>query len=200
MTAGTYVSFTRVPGHPQRLLTALGGTFLGVALVLLVGSIISDDSPEHGNSNGLTDTAQRAELVAYEKAIEPLIERGGQLVALGLRPGVSDISQASFDRQTLIRMSRSWERQAVRLRAEFAAIAVPVFLEDVARLMDRSVATYVRTAATLKAAAQAEGAERDRHLQRVSSLGPRADRLYDAAMEALDAHRQRLGLTPASRQ
>lgn len=169
--------------------------FLGIVVPVAVVAGIAIGSGGGSRAPVPSDSrAEQAALQRFEADLEPLIDEGAFLVAVGMRPGVTDIAEGAFADDVLVDMAEGWLRSAQRLRADFANVETPDFLTDFAKLFDLSLARYVDTAEALLAAARATGDERAKLIERVPPLGDEADELYDRAQAELQRIRERLGI------
>lgn len=144
---------------------------------------------------------QRAELVAYGEAVEPLVDKAGEVVARGLRAGVDDIHDSRYDDETLRNMTRAWVSDLRRIHKGFDGLDPPAFLNEAHGLYLESMERYVGVAETLAAAVEAGGQRRIDLVLRAAHLGERADAVYDRADALVDERRRRLQLpaeTPVS--
>jgi hypothetical protein len=139
--------------------------------------------------------AQRAQLVAYEQNLEPIIDQAGEVVARGLRAGVDDIHASRYDDQTLATMTQAWADDLGRLRARLDRLDPPAFLARAHGLYLDSLAAYVGVADRLMAAVAAHQQERIELVLQAAHRGESADAVYDRADALIDSHRRRLGLS-----
>lgn len=149
-----------------------------------------------GDGGGSDPAAERRTLVEYEEAIEPILEDGGRVVALGMRPGVADIDEANYDDETLRGMATGWTNEMRRVRERFLEVEPPGFLKEAAEGLERALDEYIETGEALAGAARASGEDRHRFIERAVALGEHADDVYDAAWEVVAGHRARLGMPP----
>lgn len=127
------------------------------------------------------------EAVAYRDDVEPLLKDGGQVVGMGLKPGVADVANERYGQEVLVSMAAGWADELGGIRAEVGAIEPPRFLAETHWLFLQSLDGYTNAALALKAAAAAEDtARRDELVDLAATLGEAADRLYDRAAAALD--------------
>lgn len=189
--------------HPARRGKARGFRFgvaagLVVPLVLLAAfSFVGDSGSRPAGVEGLSAeeaSAQRDALRAFEEALAPVTETGASTVVYGMRPGIDDIHAERLDDETLTSMAAGWVQAMTEVREDFAAVEAPGFLEETVGLYREAFDTYLATAQSLRAAAQATGEERAGHISDAAEAGERADGLYDAAKAELAKHRERLGL------
>jgi hypothetical protein len=76
------------------------------------------------------------------------------------------------------------------------ALDPPPFLDDVERRWTAAIDVYLEIPALFEQAAAVTGAARTTLLDRAVAAGQRADKLFDRAASAMQAHRRRLGLGP----
>ena len=132
-------------------------------------------------------SVSQASLDAFTSEIERLGAQGGQIVVDGMKPGVSDIAERALPDAVLARMASGWAASMREVQRELAAVEAPGALAAVAVRFERALVTYVRTAETLVAAAQASGEQRDALIDEAVATGTEADRLYEDALRALAA-------------
>lgn len=181
-----------VSGRRWSLRWALLGALAAVAAVGLGRPLLFDgdgDSPR-----GADPAADQAEaLAAFREDLDPLVKEGGQVVAMGLKPGVADVTNQRFAPDVLVAMASGWATELEGLRDEVDAIEAPRFLADAHWLYVQSLDGYVHTATAVKAAASAgDEVRRDELIDLAATLGSAADNLYDRAEAALEQHEARL--------
>ena len=167
------------------------GALVSVAVVVATGrwgAILTDDAD---GTPGEAATARRA-VTAYDEALQPLLADGGQVVAEGLKPGVSDVAEGAFDDEVLARMASGWVAALRDVAADVAALPAPVTLDHVAVRYERALLAYVSAAEALAAAVEVTGDERAELVEAAAELGRTADRLFDEAETAMDEHRNRV--------
>lgn len=193
MIAALHTEDARVHDRPRVrrwLLFVLAGVFVSIAAVGAAVSVL-DRGPSRLGDQG----RQRRELVAYGKAIAPVVDAGGQVVALGLKPGIADIVNHSYPPEVLTSMASAWVAQLKALRTDLKKVERPKFLAEAHWLYEQSLEGYVNTAIALRAAIAAGDETRQADLvDLAASLGSAADRLFDHAQKTLDQYRARLGL------
>jgi hypothetical protein len=178
----------RVPR--RRGMWTLAGVAAGVvtAAGLLAAGVVGRDAPVVSRGEASTSSS----VAEYRDEIAPILERGASLVALGMRPGTADISDASYSDEVLVSMASSWVATAERVKADFGQVAPPPAVAAAHDLYLRALDEYLRTAETLLAAARAPAGDRRALIERAAELGGSADRLYDradAAFERVTARR-----------
>ena len=87
--------------------------------------------------------------------------------------------------EVLVRMADGWVASMRRVQTDLLALEVPRRLTDAAVRVERALHVYVRLAERLRAAAGAQGDERDLLIDEAVLLGQEADRLYDEALTML---------------
>lgn len=178
------VSRTVVRGPRRRGMWTLAGVAAGVvtAAGLLAAGVVGRDAPVAPRRAASTSSS----LAEYRHEIAPILERGASLVALGMRPGTADISEASYTDEVLVSMTASWVATAERVKGDFERVTPPPALAAAHALYVRALDEYLRTAEALHAAARAPAGDRRALVERAAELGGSADRLYDRADAALE--------------
>lgn len=158
-----------------------------VTVWLLAAGILVAGSWQLAGRREPVAPVSQASLDAFTAEIERLGAQGGQIVVDGMKPGVSDIAERALPDAVLARMASGWVANMREVQRELAAVEAPGALAAVAVRFERALASYVRTAEALLAAAQASGEGRDALIDEAVATGTEADRLYDDAMRALAA-------------
>lgn len=193
----TALAPTRRPtGKPSALLVA--GLALGSVAPVLVLAVLGAMRPTPSSPAPDVFTGQRQRVLAYEASVQPLLEDAGRVVALGLRPGVTDISEGAFADDVLVTMARGWVAQLVEVRRALAEIPVPAEIRREAALLRRSLDQYVAAGEKLLAGAKTRGDQRAVLVDEAAVLGERADATYDRARSEIDAVRRRFGLSTSA--
>jgi len=187
-TAGAAID--SVPGRRWSLRWALLGGLVAVAAVGLGRPLLLD----RGAAPALDTTARdAAALAAFREVTDPLVKEGGQVVAMGLKPGVADVANQAFGQDVLLSMASGWATELDGLRAEMAEVPAPGFLAEAHFLYVECLEGYATAARTLHAAASAvDATRRDELIDLAADLGTAADRLYDRAQAAIERHEDRL--------
>ena len=127
----------------------------------------------------------RADATAYREALRPLVEDGGRVVAMGLRPGMTDIREQRYSTSVLEGMAATWVSELRSVRSDVAAVEHPDFLDDIHATYLEAIDGYVRAASAMGEAVAAEGEARQALLDKAAALGEKADQTYDRADRAL---------------
>lgn len=170
------------------------GAGVGAAVAIGAG-LVDRPAGRAGTAGDRADVAQtaatltadqRLELEAFRDQIKPLLATGAQVVGLGLRPGVGDISTGRYPPEVLAQMADGWVAELTGIRRDLAAVDAPPFLRTVHTGFLDAIDGYLAAAGALRSAATLdEGPERDALLARATTAGRAADRRYDAADAAL---------------
>jgi hypothetical protein len=188
-TAGAAID--SVPGRRWSLRWALLGGLVAVAAVGLGRPLLLD----RGAAPAVDTTARAAAaaLAAFREATDPLVKEGGQVVAMGLKPGVADVANQAFGQDVLLSMASGWAAELDGLRAEMAEVPAPGFLAEAHFFYVECLEGYATAARALHAAAgAADPIRRDELIDLAADLGTAADRLYDRAQAVIERHEARL--------
>ncbi len=179
-----------VTGRRWSLRWALLGALAAVAAVGLGRPLLMD----RGGTPAVDETARdAAALAAFREDLHPLVKEGGQVVALGLKPGLADVSNERYAPTVLASMASGWATEIESLRAEVEALDAPEFLADAHWLYVGALDGYVNTARAVEAAANVGDVQlRDELIDLAAALGTAADELYDRAEAILERHDTRL--------
>ena len=166
---------------------------LGTGLVLLLlfagfSSVSSRSSARQAQALA----AQQAAVADWEEAVHPLIESGGQVVALGPRTSIADLEESTAPDPQKQSMANAWVRRLTELRQQIAAVPTPQSLRTAHELLDSAMAGYVTASRDLAAAAVAGGAQRTQLLSAAAAAGKAADHQYDLATAAIARLRAQL--------
>lgn len=165
--------------RPRRIRVAVAGV-----TALTLGAALAATFATH--SDGASDQRVR-DASAYQSAIAPILRAGGEVIELGMKPGLREIAQAQRISAELRSRVASWGRSVTGVKARFDAVPVPVGLERIQAEYDGALTAYLRVADDLRAAVETAGAGRGTALARAAADGSAADRLYDAAQRDLAA-------------
>lgn len=169
---------------------AVGGVLSALFLVL-VGSlawttVAGRDVPDAG------------EVARYEGAVRPFLAKGGEVVQLGIRVGLRDLSSEHMQAPAQVaEQAAIWTGDLEEVRRRLSEVDVPDALGTVHRRFLQAVEMYRRAAVLVGEAARADGEARDRLLDQVAETGNKADAVYDDAAERLQAARRKAGLRPS---
>jgi hypothetical protein len=140
----------------------------------------------------------RAALLAYERALVPILREGGRLVQEEMKPSLREISEGEITGDTLLGRTAAWRGELERIRARLAALRPPAFLGDIGARWLAAVDAYLAAVDAFEALARAPaGSERARLVAEAAAAGERADRVFDRAAAVIQFHRRRLGLGPS---
>lgn len=159
------------------LVVALGS---GATTVFLVGS-----------SNRRAD---RAALVAYERALLPAVREGGRIVEQEMKPTLREIAEGAITPAQLLDRTAAWRRVFIRVRADLLALDPPTLLGAIEPKWGAAMGAYLATVDAFEAVSRADAGGRDAALSRAEDAGGRADDLFDRAAAIVQFHRRRLGL------
>jgi hypothetical protein len=186
----------RPPARPARRRQLLRAPRVIAALivVILLGALglTAMLSGGHGKSARVT----RAELVAYEASILPIVQDGGKTVEEGMKPALTDllhrhITPPSF----IVKEGDAWIAELSRVRQQLVAVTPPPDLAPASRLLAQSLDYYLTAARDFRAAAAATSkSERARFADLGVRAGEAGDAVYDRGSAVIQHARQRLGL------
>lgn len=166
------------------------GVFVSMAAVGAAVTLL-DRGPSAPND----EAQQRRELAAYGEAIAPALTAGGEVVARGLKPGMSDVVNQSYPPEVLTSMASGWVAQLEGLHTDLDKVVPPKFLAEAHFLYLHSMDGYVNTAIALRAAIAAGDQTRQTELvDLAAALGGAADQLFDQAEKTFEQHQARLGV------
>ncbi|MBK5307709.1 MAG: hypothetical protein JJD92_13570 [Frankiaceae bacterium] len=179
--------------HRSMRLGVVGGV-VGALALLLVLAVLASGSSEPRTSP-LVELADRQEAVTtWEAAVHPLIESGGQVVALGPRKAIGQLRDGTATPSAMTAMANGWVRRLSDLRQQLAAVPTPAALRPAHQLLDAAMSGYVQASRELVAAASATGTRREELLTAAAAAGTAADKTYDEATAAIAALRSQLHL------
>ncbi len=146
-------------------------------------------------SGGATGPTRNA-LVAYERAVLPLVQDGGRVVEQGMKPAVNDLQYAHIVPPAVIGSEGDgWVRSLRVVRQKLVRVAPPVGVATVQRTFVTAVDGYIRAATVFAAAARSQaGPERSRRIQDGIQTAQAADRVYNQASAMLQRLRHAVGL------
>ena len=138
--------------------------------------------------------SERRAVVAYAAAIKPYQRAGGQVVAEEIRPRLADIEVGAVTADQFRLEAAGWKQTMEKVRRQIAAVRAPSRLHRAAALYDQAMRQYQAAidgfvtaagspASQLKAAITAAVPA----AQRADATYDHADRLVDAALEAVGA-------------
>ena len=177
-------------------MTRLRLAVAATALAAVAGSVpaalaLRDDS-------GATRSVSVSEsaLLAYEKAILPLVQDGGRTVQQGMKPALEDLQYRHVVPPAHIAQeAEAWLRTLRRIRQQLAAVHAPDGLGPAHAAFLQALDEYAGAAETFRAAALAPaGAGRDGHIEEGIAQAQQADRTYDRGSAVLQSARRSAGL------
>lgn len=192
---------TRRSRFPRGVWVPLG--VLGAATIAAItGAVLVG-----GDATDSVATAERLEagspqataLLRYEEQVVPLVREGGQVVEMGIKVGMADLSEDDVIAPEIVaEQARAWNVDLLRIGSELGEIEPPPALADAHTAFLAALAGYAEAAALVEQAATGEaGEERERLLDEVTLVGRQADEKYDSGARAVQAHRRANGLGPS---
>jgi len=170
-------------------------TAVGVAAALAIAMSIVLATAGSSHPRGVT----RAQIVAFENSVDPLVSRGGRVVQEGMKPAVTDLDQDHVTPPAFIaHEADGWASELSDLRQRIAGLNVPAGLTAPRRTLLSALDMYVAAAHTFKQAAVATAVERKALISNGISQAQSADRIFDQAAAAIQADRRQLGLAPSA--
>ncbi len=125
----------------------------------------------------------------YAGEIRPIMEEGGKVVELGIKPALADYASGVETLGELAQESRAWISALGGLRRRLAAVDAPPVLARAHATYLRALDQYLAVARRLQRASRDPDAKRAAVVREVTRLGNAADKTYDAAERLLDEHR-----------
>lgn len=174
----------------MRAPAALGAVTLATAVVLAgVGATAS-------LGGGGADAAS---VVAYEQRVLPVVKDWGSIEVLGMRPAVADLrAGTTMGAPDVVRaQARAWRAALLVDRDRLRAARPPASLRRMAKLLDESLALYLRAVDDFTAATTVSGAARLARIEAGIARAREGAEIYDEASAVLAAVRRDVGL-PAS--
>jgi len=165
----------------RRTLIAVAGVIVAAVLAVGLSSWLDAGSADSRRSHAVT----AAQVEAFQRALAPLLRAGGEIVEVGMKPGVAEIARSARSSADLLGRASSWLESMRGLRAQVANLSVPAGLAGVKSAYVSAFDDYVRTASDLIAAARAVGQARARLVATAQADGRAADRAYDTAQAML---------------
>lgn len=196
MSTSVSATLGQPPAAAERVSRPAATIWLAVVVALaVVGSVVAVlllRYPSGGAQTSEGSAADRQQLAAFRAALEPLVERGAHVVAVGIKPGITDIRDERYPVEVLTTMANGWIAELESVRRDVDATKHPEFLDDAHGLYLRSLEAYVNTATALRAAAVADEAHEQELLDLAASLGRSADTLFDQADDLVGREQARL--------
>ena len=172
-------------GSRSGLLRWLRWVVLGAVTALAaVAAVVATSSGDDADSAREQRQIAR-EAASYKEKIEPLVYKGGNVVASGLKPGFADIREERYPASVLTGMTDAWVSDLEAVRDDIRALEHREALDATHDLYLRALDGYVRVAMTLREAVAASGEARQGLLDKAATLGRGADRTYDRAEDSL---------------
>ena len=166
------------------------GVLLAVAVMVPVTLVFGQTS-----SPRLT----RAAMLAYEKSVDPLVSRGGQVVEQGMKPALGDLSHDHITPPSYIaHEADGWAASLSDVRRELAAVTTPRQLSSARTSLLAALNLYVSAARTFHDAALAKGAEQSALITHGIDQAQHADTIFDQAARVIQAQRRLLHLGPSA--
>ena len=181
---------------PRSLRLGLAGGIVGALVLLLVVALLGSGSPEPRVSPLIELADRQHAVVAWEDAVHPLLESGGQVVALGPRQAIGQLREGSVTAAAMTDMAGGWVRRLSELQRQIAAVPTPASLRPARELLDVAMTGYVQASRDLVAAATADVAHREALLTSAAAAGTAADKKYDEAVAFVASLRDQLDLPP----
>ena len=153
---------------------------IGATAVFLVGS-----------ANRRSD---RNALVAYEKAVLPLVRDAGRIVEQEMKPTLREAAENKIADEEITRRAGAWERTFEGVRKGLLDLDPPSFLTDIETGWSTAMGGYLLVVDAFKAIAGAPADQRANAIQQATVFGDRADGLFDQVAGLIQFHRRRLGL------
>lgn len=172
--------------------TRLGA--LGVLLAVAVAAPVTLLWPGHAAARSLT----RAQMLAYERVVDPLVSRGGQVVEDGMKPALGDLTHDHVTPPSYIaHEAEGWAASLNDVRGQVAAVKTPHPLTTARASLLSALDLYISAARTFRAAALASGAQRNALVTEGLNQAQHADTVFDQAAKVIQAQRRLLRLAPS---
>jgi hypothetical protein len=165
------------------------GVAVGTAVAVAMSIVLA--LPGSSHSHAVT----RAQILAFERAVDPLVTRGGQVVQEGMKPAVVDLDKDHVTPPAFIaHEADGWTATLSDVRRSIAAVKVASGLSAPRQTLVSALDMYVSAASTFKAAALAPAAQRKALITSGINKAQQADHIFDQAAAAIQAARRHLGL------
>jgi len=184
------------PSRRRRPSAGWGAWLAAIVLLALIVTLVVTRAGDDDDSAGEGRAAQRAQLLVFFEALDPITKDGGRVVQEGLKRSVTDLHQSKLPDAELLATAEADQAEMERVRDQLAALKAPSFLRATKTLYDHALRDYVVTARVLVAAARATGDERAALVRLAIDMGEETDDFYEQAEDALARARARLGLPP----
>jgi hypothetical protein len=137
----------------------------------------------------------RAQVTAYERAIDPLVSQAGQVVQEGMKPAVTDLDHDHVTPPAFIaHEADGWLATLVSVRRSISALSTPRGLAGARTPILSSLDLYMQAATTFKAAALAPDASRAALIRQGIDQATRADHVFDQGAIVIQRARRAVGL------
>ncbi|MDQ3758270.1 MAG: hypothetical protein M3394_10525 [Actinomycetota bacterium] len=168
---------------------AAGVATVVAAAVVPAGLIFADSR---------ADDSRREAVLAYEKAILPIVSEWGRIEVQGMRPAISDLRTdgEGVPPDAIVTEAQAWQSALQGIRRRLAEQRPPSSLRPAARLFDQAVVRYLEAAEAFEQAARATGDAREAGIADGIDRVREGSRLYNEASMDLQAARRRAGLEP----
>jgi hypothetical protein len=174
--------------RPGRLAAAvLAALLIGAAVVVAVS--VGGDDPRPAPSVSPSASPSNPAVEAYARDVQPLLEEGGKVVELGIKPALADYASGKETEAELALESRSWISALRGVERRIRALTVPPEVADAHTTYLRALERYVVVARRLQRASADPDSDRRQVVAEVTRLGEAADRTYDEAAALVDAAR-----------
>jgi hypothetical protein len=164
---------------------------LAVVIALLVAWLWPGDHA--------TPRATRAQILAFERVVDPLASQAGQVVQEGMKPAVTDLDHDHITSPGFIALeANGWLATLQDVRRNISKVSTPRTLVAARSPILASLGLYIQAAATFKAAALAPAAGRDAVIQRGIQQATQADHVFDQGAIVIQRARRAVGLGPSA--
>jgi hypothetical protein len=165
------------------------------AAVALLGVAVSV-SVAKTTSSSSQPPLRRAELLAYEDRLLPLVQDGGRVVEQGMKPAMDDLrNQHIVPARVIAQEGDGWVASLTSVRSKVQALPAPHAVSPAQRAFLQALDEYVVAARAFRAAAQtAPGAARNARIDEGVRHAEQADATYDRGAAILQRLRRSLGL------
>jgi hypothetical protein len=143
--------------------------------------------------------ATRAQIIAFERGLDPLASQAGQIVQEGMKPAVNDLNHDHVTPPAFIAQEADgWLATLQDVRRSMAKLSTPRALVAARTPILASLDLYIQAATTFRAAARAPSAGRDALIQRGIQQATRADHVFDQGAVVIQRARRAVGLGPSA--
>lgn len=166
--------------------------------VLLAGAIVALVLAREDAEDNRRLEAARVATIRYLEVAEPLARKGGEVVSLGLKPGITELQGRDFSRGLLRAQTAAWVRDLKKVRDQWAQNEAPIGLRDADALFVDAMDGYVDAAKALKLSVSARASERAALVAQAIRTGEVSDRVWDRAAFLVQQRVAALGLDSVS--